>query len=69
LALSAPGPRRLILAGALVTASGLGVAATAPVVGTGPADRVEAQQRAGGVLVLAGWAILALGIHKFGRQK
>ena len=63
-----PGSRRLILAGALVTALGLGVAATAPVVGTRPPDVIVAQQRVGGLLVLAGWAILALGIHKFGRQ-
>ena len=62
-------PRRLILVGALVTASGLGVAATAPVVGTRPADSIEVQQRAGGFLVLAGWAILALGIHRFGRLR
>jgi len=63
------GPRRLILAGALVTASGLAVAATAPIVGTRPADRVEAQQGAGGLLVVAGWALLALGIHRFGRGR
>ena len=66
--MSVGSPRRLILVGALVTASGLGVAATAPVVGTRPADSIVAQQRAGGLLVIAGWAILALGIHKFGRQ-
>jgi hypothetical protein len=61
-------PRRLILVGALVTASGLGVAATAPVVGTRSPDAIVIQQRVGGLIVLAGWAILALGIHKFGRQ-
>ena len=68
MALSLRGPRRLILAGALVTVAGLGVAATAPIVGTRPADRIESQQRAGGVLMLVGWALLGLGIHKFGRQ-
>jgi hypothetical protein len=63
------GPQRLILAGALVTASGLAVAATAPVVGRGLPERIEAQQSAGGLLVVAGWALLALGIHRFGRQR
>lgn len=63
------GPQRLILAGALVTASGLAVAATAPVVGRAAPERVEAQQSAGGLLVLAGWALLGLGIHRFGRQR
>jgi hypothetical protein len=61
-------PRRLILGGALVTAAGLAVAATAPVVGTAPPDRVRPQQEAGGVLVLAGWALLGYGIHRFGRD-
>jgi hypothetical protein len=69
LAVTFDGPRRLILAGALVTASGLAVAATAPIVGTGPADRVETQQGAGGLLVVAGWGLLALGIHRFGRER
>ena len=63
------GPRRLILAGALVTVSGLAVAATAPIVGTGVAERIESQQRAGGLLVVAGWALLAFGIHRFGRER
>ena len=62
------GPRRLILAGALVTVIGLAVAATAPIVGVGSPDRIQLQQGAGGVIVLAGWVLLALGIHKFGRQ-
>jgi hypothetical protein len=63
------GPRRLILAGALVTASGLAVAGTAPIVGTSPVDRVHEQQRAGGILILAGWALLGLGVHRFGRER
>ena len=61
-------PRRLVLAGAMVTVAGLAVAATAPVVGVGPAARVEVQQGAGGLVVLAGWVLLALGIHRFGRE-
>jgi hypothetical protein len=63
------GPKRLILAGALVTASGLAVAATAPVAGRAAPGRVEAQQSAGGLLVLTGWALLGLGIHRFGRER
>ena len=55
--------------GALVTVSGLAVAATAPIVGTGVAERIESQQRAGGLLVVAGWALLAFGIHRFGRER
>jgi hypothetical protein len=62
------GPRRLILAGALVTVIGLAVAATAPVVGVGQPERIQLQQGAGGIIVLVGWFLLALGIHRFGRQ-
>ena len=62
------GPRRLILAGALVTVSGLAVAATAPIGGTGLAEGIESPQRVGGLLVVAGWALLAFGIHRFGRE-
>jgi len=62
-------PRRIVLAGALVTASGLAVAATAPIVGSAAVDRIEAQQTAGGILIVAGWALLAFGIHSFGRER
>jgi hypothetical protein len=62
------GSRRLVLAGAFVTATGLAVAATAPIVGVGATDRIRNQQDAGGVTVLAGWALLAWGIHRFGRD-
>jgi hypothetical protein len=35
--------------------------------GTVGAEREHAQQIAGGIVVLLGWAALALGIHRFGR--
>jgi hypothetical protein len=59
---------RVIVAGALTTALGLTVAATAPIFGTAPLDRIQRQQTAGGVVVILGWAILAWGIHRFGRR-
>jgi hypothetical protein len=62
------GPRRLVLGGALVTVAGLIVAATAPIVGVGPTGHIRTQQGVGGALVLAGWALLAWGIHRFGRE-
>jgi hypothetical protein len=60
--------KRLMALGAVATALGLAIAATAPVIGTAPIDRVQAQQTAGGVVVLLGWAMLGLGIHRFGRE-
>jgi hypothetical protein len=60
-------PRWSILAGALITAVGLAVAATAPVVGTAPVSRVQSQQELGGVILLVGWAVLAWAIHRLGR--
>jgi hypothetical protein len=65
---SGPAPRRIVLGGALVTVAGLIIAATAPLVGVGATERIRTQQGAGGVLVLVGWAILAYGIHRFGRE-
>jgi hypothetical protein len=62
------GPRLAVLAGALVTAAGLVVAAMAPVVGTAPVTRVQAQQVVGGGIILVGWAILAWSIHRLGRM-
>jgi hypothetical protein len=62
-------PRRLVVAGALTTVVGIGVAGTAPVLGTGGDARIEAQQTAGGVMTLAGWALLAWGIHRLGRER
>jgi len=51
-----------------VTATGLAVAATAPIVGVGATERIRTQQGVGGAVVLAGWALLAWGIHRFGRE-
>jgi hypothetical protein len=62
------GPARLIVAGALTTALGLAIAATAPIFATAPIDRIQHQQTAGGLVVLLGWLILAWGIHSFGRS-
>ena len=60
-------PRRLLAAGALATTLGILVAATAPVLGTPGSERTRPQELAGGVLGLVGWAMLAWGIHRFGR--
>jgi hypothetical protein len=60
-------PRRWLAAGAALTILGLAVATTAPMVGTDGAERERAQQIVGGIVVLLGWAALALGIHRFGR--
>jgi len=61
-------PRRLLLSGAVLTALGLAIATTAPVLGTPGADHTRTQQGLGGVIVLIGWAALAWGIHRFGRS-
>lgn len=61
-------PRRLLGAGALATALGLGLAATAPVLGTPGAERTRPLEFFGGVFVIAGWALLAWAIHSFGRE-
>jgi hypothetical protein len=58
----------LIATGAGLTVLGLAVAGMAPVVGTAPLERVHAQQSSGGAVVLLGWLILGLGIHRFGRE-
>jgi hypothetical protein len=60
--------RRLIGAGAMATALGLAIAGTAPIMGTAGDTRTHTQQTAGGVTVLVGWALLAWGIHRFGRE-
>ena len=60
--------RRLVVVGAVVTLLGSAVAAMAPVVGTADGQRIHAQQEAGGFVVLVGWALLAWGIHRLGRE-
>jgi hypothetical protein len=62
------GSARVVVAGALTTALGLAVAATAPIFGTAPIDRIERQQTAGGLVIVLGWVILAWGIHRYGRS-
>jgi hypothetical protein len=57
-------PRAGLVLGALFTAAGLGLAATAP----GASLEVSGSRGwVGGVLVLAGWAVLVVSIHRFGR--
>ena len=60
-------PRRLLAGGALTTAIGILIAATAPVLGTAGAERTRPQELAGGLVSLLGWALLAWGIHRYGR--
>jgi len=48
-------PRRLLAAGALLSATGVVVSATA-------------HQTIGGFVVVAGWALALYGIHAFGRR-
>jgi hypothetical protein len=68
LALRAVGRANILWIGALLTVVGLAVAAASPIASThGPAG-VSPHQLAGGVIVLLGWAALAWGIHRFGRQ-
>lgn len=59
--------RRLLSLGAVLTALGLAIAATAPVLGTPGAERTRAQEFLGGIMLVAGWLLLAWGIHRFGR--
>jgi hypothetical protein len=62
-------PRALLATGAVATALGIAIAGTAPILGTDGATRTHAQQMIGGVVVVLGWAILAWGIHSFGRAR
>ncbi|MGD0529229.1 MAG: hypothetical protein ABSE49_29085 [Polyangiaceae bacterium] len=62
-------PRRLLGAGAVATVFGIAVAGTAPILGTDGASRTHDQQIVGGVIVVLGWALLAWGIHSFGRAR
>jgi hypothetical protein len=61
-------PRQLLAAGAIVTVLGIAIAGMAPILGTEGSSRTSAQQVAGGVVVVLGWALLAWGIHRFGRE-
>jgi hypothetical protein len=61
-------PWRWIVFGAGLTVAGLVTAGTAPVVGIASAESVQAQQALGGAMVLAGWVVLAWGIHRLGRS-
>ncbi len=60
--------RRMLVSGALATALGVAITATAPIFGTPGAERTRPQELVGGLIVLAGWAMLAWGIHSFGRS-
>jgi hypothetical protein len=59
--------RRLLSLGAALTALGIAIAATAPVLGTAGAERTRTQEFLGGIVLVVGWAFLAWGIHRFGR--
>jgi hypothetical protein len=60
--------RTLLVVGACLTVIGLAIAATSPVLGTAESARTGAQQLAGGIVVLLGWASFAWGIHRYGRE-
>jgi len=66
-ALTSMDPRRLLAAGAGMTALGIAIAGTAPVLGTEGSSRTLTQQVVGGVVVLLGWIVLGWSIHRFGR--
>ena len=46
---------------------GLAIASTSPILGAEGSERTQPQQVAGGLVVLAGWALLVWGLHRFGR--
>lgn len=60
--------RRVLALGAVLTVIGLGAAAALPAAGAGDAERTSEEQRIGGMVALLGWATLAWGIHRFGRE-
>jgi hypothetical protein len=62
------GPRRLLAIGALLTVLGIAIAGTAPIAGTVAGSRAQDQPIVGGFFVVLGWAVLAVGIHRFGRS-
>jgi hypothetical protein len=53
--------------GAVATVAGIFVAGASPLAQTAGAERAASQQTVGGLLVVAGWVVLAWGIHWFGR--
>ncbi len=53
----------MLALGAVLSVVGLAIAGTSPVVAS-----TGAQPLAGGLAVLAGWALLAFGVHRFGRE-
>jgi hypothetical protein len=59
--------RRLLSFGALLIVFGLAVAATSAIAGAPDSENAYLQQQVGGMIVLAGWAALIWGIHRFGR--
>jgi hypothetical protein len=66
--MAAENSRTLLATGAILTALGLATAALLPIARADDAGRVIFWQRAGGVVMFVGWAVLAWGIHRFGRD-
>ena len=60
-------PRAWLAAGIVATALGVALAATAPVLGTSGSERTRPQEFVGGLFLVAGWTLLAWGIHRYGR--
>jgi hypothetical protein len=59
----------MLALGAALTVVGLAIAGTAPIVGIGSDERLQARQSAGGVVVILGWLLLGLAIHRLGRER
>ena len=60
--------RHQVAVGAVFCVLGLAVAGTAPITGTPGSGRTEVTQMVGGVILCAGWVLLAWGIHRLGRS-
>ena len=60
--------RRVLAIGAVLTAVGLAIAGTSQGGPAADSSRGSAEQLVGGLIVLAGWALLAWGIHRLGRE-
>ncbi len=54
--------------GAVFTAIGLAIAGTSQGGPTADSSRASVEQLVGGLIVLTGWALLAWGIHRLGRE-